>query len=127
MTMTTTQLEPVHPNARRTHDACRPSRRETGRRGITNPDLQPVIQVTDMVKDYSRGDSVVHALRSVSLQVQTGEFVAVMGPSGSGKSTFMNMLGCLDRPTSGSYVLDGVEVTRLKRKDLADLRGKKLG
>src|SRR5437870_10675223 len=88
---------------------------------------QPVIQVTDMVKNYSRGSSVVHALRSISLQVETGEFVAVMGPSGSGKSTFMNMLGCLDRPTSGSYVLDGVEVTSLKRDQLADLRGKKLG
>src|SRR4030081_817153 len=88
---------------------------------------QPVIQVTDMVKDYSRGSSVVHALRSISLQVQTGGFGAVMGASGSGKSTFMNMLGCLDRPTSGSYVLDGVEVTSLKRDQLADLRGKKLG
>ena len=88
---------------------------------------QPVIQVTDMVKNYSRGSSVVHALRSISLQVQSGEFVAVMGPSGSGKSTFMNMLGCLDRPTSGSYVLDGAEVTSLKRDQLADLRGKKLG
>src|SRR5438105_192955 len=88
---------------------------------------QPVIQVTDMVKNYSRGSSVVHALRSISLRVQTGEFVAVMGPSGSGKSTFMNMLGCLDRPTSGSYVLDGVEVTSLPRDQLADLRGKKLG
>src|SRR6266849_79570 len=88
---------------------------------------QPVIQVTEMVKNYSRGSSVVHALRSISLRVQTSEFVAVMGPSGSGKSTFMNMLGCLDRPTSGSYVLDGVEVTSLKRDQLADLRGKKLG
>src|SRR5260221_7336594 len=88
---------------------------------------QPVIQVRDIVKNYSRGSSVVHGLRSISLQVQPGEFVAVMGPSGSGKSTFMNMLGCLDRPTSGSYVLDGVEVTSLKRDQLADLRGKKLG
>src|SRR5713101_967394 len=88
---------------------------------------QTVIQVTDMVKDYSRGSSVVHALRSISLKVHAGEFVAVMGPSGSGKSTFMNMLGCLDRPTSGSYVLDGVEVTSLKRSQLADLRGRKLG
>jgi putative ABC transport system ATP-binding protein len=99
-----------------------------GRAHAANAELpQPVIQVTDMVKNYSRGSSVVHALRSISLQVQTGEFVAVMGPSGSGKSTFMNMLGCLDRPTSGSYVLDGVEVTSLKRDQLADLRGKKIG
>jgi putative ABC transport system ATP-binding protein len=88
---------------------------------------QPVIQVTDLVKDYSRGSSVVHALGSISLQVQTGEFVAIMGPSGSGKSTFMNLLGCLDRPTTGSYVLDGVEVASLKPGQLADLRGQKLG
>jgi putative ABC transport system ATP-binding protein len=105
--------EPIHLNGRALANSAAPS--------------QPVIHVTDMVKDYSRGTSVVHALRSISLQVQTGEFVAVMGPSGSGKSTFMNMLGCLDRPTSGSYVLDGVEVTSLKRDQLADLRGKKLG
>ena len=86
-----------------------------------------VIEVTDLVKDYSRGSSVVHALRSVSLAVKPGEFVAVMGPSGSGKSTFMNLIGCLDRPTSGSYQLDGQEVTSLKPSQLADLRGRKLG
>ena len=88
---------------------------------------KPVIQVTDLVKDYSRGDNVVHALRSVSLRVERGEFVAVMGPSGSGKSTFMNLIGCLDRPTSGSYSLDDVEVTRLRPSQLAELRGRKLG
>ncbi|HET6317123.1 MAG TPA: ABC transporter ATP-binding protein [Chloroflexota bacterium] len=87
----------------------------------------PVIQVTDVAKDYSRGASVVHALRGVSLDVQPGEFVTVMGPSGSGKSTFMNLLGCLDRPTAGSYLLDGVEVTSLSRSQLADLRSRKLG
>jgi putative ABC transport system ATP-binding protein len=88
---------------------------------------RPVIRVTDITKDYSRGDNVVHALRGVSLEVQEGEFVAVMGPSGSGKSTFMNMLGCLDRPTSGSYLLDGVEITSLSPNQLADLRNNKLG
>ena len=88
---------------------------------------QPVIQVTDLVKDYSRGDNVVHALRSVSVSVNKGEFVAVMGPSGSGKSTFMNLVGCLDRPTGGSYLLDGVEVTRLSPTQLADLRNQKIG
>jgi putative ABC transport system ATP-binding protein len=87
----------------------------------------PVIQVTDLGKDYVRGESVLHALRSVSLQVRSGEFVAVMGPSGSGKSTFMNLVGCLDRPTSGSYVLDGVDVPSLSRSQLADLRNRKLG
>jgi len=86
-----------------------------------------VIQVAGLVKDYSRGASVVHALRSISLEVQPGEFVAVMGPSGSGKSTLMNLVGCLDRPTSGSYLLDGVDVTSLGRTQLADLRNRKLG
>jgi putative ABC transport system ATP-binding protein len=86
-----------------------------------------VIQVTDLVKDYSRGDNVVHALRSVSLTVGKGEFVAVMGPSGSGKSTFMNLIGCLDRPTHGSYRLDGVEVTRLGPSELAERRNEKIG
>ncbi len=90
-------------------------------------DSKPVINVTELVKDYSRGESVVHALRSVSLAVTPGEFVAVMGPSGSGKSTFMNLIGCLDRPTRGSYELDGVEVTQLSPTQLADLRNQKIG
>jgi putative ABC transport system ATP-binding protein len=88
---------------------------------------QPVIQVANLVKDYSRGESVVHALRSVSLSVSQGEFVAVMGPSGSGKSTFMNLIGCLDRPTGGSYALDGVDVTHLAPTQLANLRNQKIG
>jgi putative ABC transport system ATP-binding protein len=88
---------------------------------------KPVIRVTNLVKDYSRGESVVHALRSISATVEPGEFVAVMGPSGSGKSTFMNLIGCLDRPSSGSYELDGVEVTHLEPTKLADLRNHKLG
>src|SRR3954462_7763369 len=87
----------------------------------------PVIRVTDLSKDYSSDSSVVHALRSASLDVQPGEFVAVMGPSGSGKSTFMNLLGCLDPPTDGSYQLDGVEVSTLSRSQLADLRNRKIG
>ncbi len=95
---------------------------------VAHPPAQaPVIQVNDVTKDYSRGENVVHALRSVSLTVLPGEFVAVMGPSGSGKSTFMNLLGCLDRPTAGSYVLDGTDVTHLGSSALAELRGRKLG
>src|ERR1700736_3078724 len=89
--------------------------------------MNTVIEITGMTKTYVLGEVEVHALRGVDLTIERGEFIAVMGPSGSGKSTFMNMLGCLDRPTSGSYVLDGVEVTSLKRDQLADLRGKKLG
>src|SRR5215212_10268142 len=86
----------------------------------------PVIQVTDLRKSYQMGDNIVHALRGVSVTVHAGEFVAIMGPSGSGKSTFMNVLGCLDRPQSGSYELDGVEVTSLSTSQLADLRNQKL-
>jgi putative ABC transport system ATP-binding protein len=87
----------------------------------------PVIRVTDLRKTYQMGTNVVHALRGVSLTVYAGEFVAVMGPSGSGKSTFMNVIGCLDRPQSGSYELDGDEVTSLSTTQLADLRNSKLG
>ncbi|MFN8636505.1 MAG: ABC transporter ATP-binding protein [Chloroflexota bacterium] len=87
----------------------------------------PVIKVTDLKKTYVMGTNVVHALRGVSVTVYSGEFVAIMGPSGSGKSTFMNVIGCLDRPQSGSYELDGVEVTTVPAADLADLRNQKLG
>jgi putative ABC transport system ATP-binding protein len=112
-------------NAEASREASRAGRKASRER---HADItKPVIQVIDLVKDYSRGSSVVHALRSVSLEVQQGEFVAVMGPSGSGKSTFMNLVGCLDRPTAGSYLLDGVEVTSLNRTQLADLRNRKLG
>src|SRR5579864_614500 len=87
----------------------------------------PAIEVRDLRKDYHLAANVVHALRGVSLRVMPGEFVAVMGPSGSGKSTFMNLIGCLDRPSSGAYLLDGVDVTSLRPSQLAALRGTKLG
>jgi putative ABC transport system ATP-binding protein len=106
------------------------SAQESRQKSVSHSEMQretPVISVNDLVKDYSRGDNVVHALRAVSLDVQRGEFVAVMGPSGSGKSTFMNLIGCLDRATAGSYSIDGAEVTTLSPSQLADLRNQKIG
>jgi len=87
----------------------------------------PMISITDMHKTYQMGDVTVHALQGVSFTIQRGEFVAIMGPSGSGKSTLMNMIGCLDTPTSGSYVLDGAEVADLAGNDLSAMRAAKLG
>ncbi len=87
----------------------------------------PAIRVVDVHKVYAMGESKVHALRGVSLDVEPGGFVAIMGASGSGKSTLMNILGCLDRPTSGSYLLDGTDVSRLDKKALALVRNRKLG
>jgi putative ABC transport system ATP-binding protein len=88
---------------------------------------KPVVEARDLVKVYRMGDVEVRALRGVSLTFEAGEFVAVMGASGSGKSTFMNMLGCLDRPSSGQYLLAGQEVGSLSRDQLAGVRGKQIG
>jgi putative ABC transport system ATP-binding protein len=86
-----------------------------------------IIQTEALVKNYVLGPHVVHALRGVSVAIEPGEFVAVMGPSGSGKSTFMNLLGCLDTPTAGRYWLDGRDVAGLGRDELARMRNTKIG
>jgi putative ABC transport system ATP-binding protein len=86
-----------------------------------------MISVADLRKTYHMGDVEVQALQGVSFNINQGEFVAIMGPSGSGKSTVMNMIGCLDTPTSGSYMLDGVEVATLGGNDLSAVRARKLG
>jgi putative ABC transport system ATP-binding protein len=87
----------------------------------------PVIDVRDVVKTYHLGQISVHALRTVSLRVERGDFVAIMGSSGSGKSTLMNILGCLDTPTSGRYLIDGRDVRHMDEDDLSDLRSRKIG
>jgi putative ABC transport system ATP-binding protein len=86
-----------------------------------------VIRVEDVHKYYELGETRVHALRGVSVEIRRGEFLAIMGASGSGKSTFMNMLGCLDKPTSGKYFLDGIDVSEHDKKELAYIRNQKLG
>jgi putative ABC transport system ATP-binding protein len=88
---------------------------------------QPVISVEDVHKYYDLGENKVHALRGVSVEIAASEFVAVMGASGSGKSTFMNLLGCLDKPSSGRYLLEGTDVSQLDKKALAAIRNRKLG
>jgi len=89
--------------------------------------MTPFVELMDVYKTYSRGENQVNALTSISLKVNPGEFVAIMGASGSGKSTLMNLLGCLDRPTSGTYLLDGADVTKLPSSKLAELRSRKIG
>lgn len=87
----------------------------------------PVIETRQICKDYVMGSVIVHALRGVDATIYPGEFVAIMGPSGSGKSTFMNVLGCLDRPTSGEYLLNGIQVNTLNENQLAEIRNKQIG
>src|ERR1017187_10174163 len=89
--------------------------------------MAPVIEIKNLVKDYRLGEVPVHVLKGISFQIEREDFVSIMGPSGSGKSTLMNILGCLDKPTSGTYMLDGISVGNLTRDQLAEIRNKKIG
>jgi len=89
--------------------------------------MPAIITVKDLVKDFQLGEVTLHVLKKISFDIERGDFVAIMGPSGSGKSTLMNILGCLDTPTSGSYTLDGISVGELGSDELADIRSRKIG
>lgn len=94
---------------------------------MNKPDEKTVIELQDVRRDFVVGEETVHALRGVSFSIQEGEFVTIMGTSGSGKSTLLNQLGCLDTPTKGEYLLDGVSVRKMKRSERAVLRNRKIG
>jgi len=94
---------------------------------LRQPAGQPTLVIRDLVKTYEMGETEVHALRGVSLEIRRNEFVAIMGPSGSGKSTLMNMIGCLDTPTSGSYLLEGQDVSGMSDRELAEVRNRRIG
>src|SRR6195952_1893676 len=89
--------------------------------------MEPLITITDIGRKYIIGTEVIHALKDVSLTINKGEFVALMGPSGSGKSTLMNILGCLDTPTKGEYILNGINVSHMSDNELAEVRNSEIG
>jgi putative ABC transport system ATP-binding protein len=89
--------------------------------------MEKVIEIHNIVKNYQVGSVIVQALRSISIDIQRNEYVAIMGPSGSGKSTLMNLLGCLDTPSSGSYILNGTDVSKMEDDYLAEIRNKEIG
>ncbi len=95
--------------------------------GASSAAGEHLIQVQDVHKYYELGETRVHALRGISVEIKRGEFVAVMGASGSGKSTFMNIIGCLDKPSSGQYWLEGVDTSTLSKRELAGIRNQKIG
>ena len=87
----------------------------------------PLINITNIKRDFALGNEIINVLKGIDLQINKGEYVALMGPSGSGKSTLMNLLGCLDTPTSGSYILNGKDVSQMHDDDLAEIRNKEIG
>ncbi|MEN2486895.1 ABC transporter ATP-binding protein [Flavobacterium sp. B11] len=88
---------------------------------------EPLIKITDIKRNFTLGNEIVYVLKGIDLEIQKGEYVALMGPSGSGKSTLMNLLGCLDTPTSGRYILNGKDVSKMKDDELAEIRNKEIG
>jgi len=88
---------------------------------------KPLIQITNIKRDFVLGNEIVYVLKGIDLEINKGEYVALMGPSGSGKSTLMNLLGCLDTPTSGSYILNGKDVSKMHDDELAEIRNKEIG